>query len=350
MVLTRRASRAEKSIVRWLPNEVIAEVMSELSRGDLATFCRTSRLLHNIATPLLYRAVSFSKLAQLKAFLRTMKVQSRSTSLAPHVRQFFCSALEEFGDVNLTRFVKAITSVLLEFVNLELLDLLFTRDIDLPDLLQHGFFPNLSTFRCIIGSSASLPAFLNRHSRITHATLPRLGRVDKLDSIHLPNLKNYEGCASFVPFINFEETSLLCASLSWLPDNLDIDTPLLRLGTMGSLSRLDLLSPSYVLKEAALLQSTATHIPHLHMLRLDTIMEIEPLSRQDTLEISVCLESLTSLFCLALCGPRDALEHDPDSDLETITLWGRACDTLSIIKFNGTPWIRMGGQWRIWEP
>ncbi|KAF8135363.1 hypothetical protein K438DRAFT_1997346 [Mycena galopus ATCC 62051] len=81
MVLTRRASRAEKSIIRWLPNEVLVVVVSNLARSDLLILRRTSRLLSDIATPLLYRAISFSANAQLKAFLRTMNQPFRAAAL-----------------------------------------------------------------------------------------------------------------------------------------------------------------------------------------------------------------------------------------------------------------------------
>jgi hypothetical protein len=89
MVLTRMAARAEKSIIRWLPSEILTALMLQMSRLDLVSLCRTSRLLCNIATPLLYRTVCLLKAPQIEYFLRTMA--ERLNSLPPlshYVRQF----------------------------------------------------------------------------------------------------------------------------------------------------------------------------------------------------------------------------------------------------------------------
>ncbi|KAJ7864466.1 hypothetical protein B0H14DRAFT_2736364 [Mycena olivaceomarginata] len=89
MVLTRRAARANNSIIRWLPNEVLAAIMADASTADLRALCSTSRLIRNIATPLLYRTVILSTVPQVKCFVRTMKRRAGSSSpLARHVRQF----------------------------------------------------------------------------------------------------------------------------------------------------------------------------------------------------------------------------------------------------------------------
>ncbi|KAJ7815179.1 hypothetical protein B0H14DRAFT_3149190 [Mycena olivaceomarginata] len=87
MVLTRRAARASKSFIRWIPNEILTVAMANCSAPDLLAFCRTSRLLRNIATPLLCRSVSLTTVPQIEAFLRTMKQHSGS-SLSHHVRRF----------------------------------------------------------------------------------------------------------------------------------------------------------------------------------------------------------------------------------------------------------------------
>jgi hypothetical protein len=86
MVLTRRAARAEKSIIRWLPNEILTAVMLEVAIPDLVSLCMTSRLIRNIVTPLLYRDILLSEVPETKSFLRTMK--QRSGSLCRYVRRF----------------------------------------------------------------------------------------------------------------------------------------------------------------------------------------------------------------------------------------------------------------------
>ncbi|KAF7378210.1 hypothetical protein MSAN_00245700 [Mycena sanguinolenta] len=92
MVLTRRAAREQNSIVRWLPNEILSTVALYSSKSDLLVLCRTSRLMHDIVTRLLYHTVSLVTGAQMEAFLRTMesiqKPTDSSLSLFDHVRQF----------------------------------------------------------------------------------------------------------------------------------------------------------------------------------------------------------------------------------------------------------------------
>ncbi|KAF8203426.1 hypothetical protein K438DRAFT_1757750 [Mycena galopus ATCC 62051] len=78
-------------------------------------------------------------------------------ALAPHVHESPVTTLEEFDDLfrntmtefypinsNLAPFVEAIISVLFEVANLELLDLIFARDMKIPDCYNM----DRSTFRC----------------------------------------------------------------------------------------------------------------------------------------------------------------------------------------------------------
>jgi hypothetical protein len=100
MVLTRRAAKASKSIIRWLPNEILATVMVDASILDLVALCKTSRLMRNIATPLLYRAVSLATIPQINLFLRTMKQRPNSSpSLCRHVRRFSIAYYAEEHDL-----------------------------------------------------------------------------------------------------------------------------------------------------------------------------------------------------------------------------------------------------------
>ncbi|KAF8142889.1 hypothetical protein K438DRAFT_1994441 [Mycena galopus ATCC 62051] len=261
MVLTRRASRAENSIIRWLPNEVLAEVMSDLPRPDLLALCRTSRLFCNIATPLLYRTVAFSNGAQLRSFLRTMKPRSRSTSLALYVRRFLIKDENRYETKLPASLVETVTSVLCQIPHLQLLDLIVDEAIiDLPDIL----FPNLSTFRYVVQTrtSASLSAFLSRHSTITHLTLLRGDELEQLEPINLPNLLNYTGPPSFIRSFSVETVSLTSVFLLWRESGLD-ELPLLQLSRVASLDTLVIISPSPHLQESVLLGSIAAQLCHL---------------------------------------------------------------------------------------
>ncbi|KAJ7100512.1 hypothetical protein C8R44DRAFT_888321 [Mycena epipterygia] len=55
MVLTRRA---HKAISRWLPNEVLTEIIEVVPNlADRASLCRVSKLFHALCLPILYRVV-----------------------------------------------------------------------------------------------------------------------------------------------------------------------------------------------------------------------------------------------------------------------------------------------------
>jgi hypothetical protein len=63
--------------------------MLHASTADLLSLCRTSRLISNIATLLLYHTVSLSAAAKMNSFLHTMKQRSESSALlSRYVRQF----------------------------------------------------------------------------------------------------------------------------------------------------------------------------------------------------------------------------------------------------------------------
>jgi hypothetical protein len=75
-------SRAEISILSWLPNEILSTVMkgiADTSPPDLASLCRTSRLINSLATPLLYRSIVLADAPQIEYFVRTMNDSSGSS-------------------------------------------------------------------------------------------------------------------------------------------------------------------------------------------------------------------------------------------------------------------------------
>ncbi|KAJ7654313.1 hypothetical protein B0H17DRAFT_1100047 [Mycena rosella] len=65
MVLTRRAHR---DISRWLPNEIITEIVQAAPRSDQIPLCRVSKLFHALTLPALYRDVRIETGASDLAF------------------------------------------------------------------------------------------------------------------------------------------------------------------------------------------------------------------------------------------------------------------------------------------
>ncbi|KAJ7186368.1 hypothetical protein C8R46DRAFT_1206380 [Mycena filopes] len=80
MVLTRRQYRA---ISRWLPNEIITEVITASPKADQAVLTRVSKLFYGLATPVLYKAVDLRTLAKINGFCSSILVNA---SLSQPVR------------------------------------------------------------------------------------------------------------------------------------------------------------------------------------------------------------------------------------------------------------------------
>ncbi|KAJ7629581.1 hypothetical protein B0H17DRAFT_1218142 [Mycena rosella] len=65
MVLTRRAYKA---ISRWLPNEIITEIVQLTLRSDQASLSRVSTLFRDLCLPILYRVVRLNSRASVAGF------------------------------------------------------------------------------------------------------------------------------------------------------------------------------------------------------------------------------------------------------------------------------------------
>ncbi|KAF7351701.1 hypothetical protein MSAN_01603200 [Mycena sanguinolenta] len=351
MVLTRAAA---KSILRWLPNELLTAVMCHLFRADLVALCRTSRLLRNLATPLLYRSVYLSNNVRIQHFVRTM-TQSSTSSLSIHVRRFLIA--DEDENLRLTpTLVESITSICSKFIFLELLDLFLVEPIEFTDLLRDAHFPRLTTFQYTVQSSTAslIPAFLNRHPTIIDLGLTRSERFDEMDPINLPNLKNYEGPSSFVRAFGPETCSIDSAVLLWYPDDSDIEAPLLHLGSLSSLSSISAVSVSNSFQPTAVMGSLVRHLPNLRIIKFRTLTHgAGPISREDALEIATHLEKMSFLVSLEITGDDDdsTVRNDVSRDDETVRLWGGACKTLSTITLNAGSWMSEpgSGYWRVPE-
>ncbi|KAF8190997.1 hypothetical protein K438DRAFT_1970744 [Mycena galopus ATCC 62051] len=353
MVLTRRAATEYYSIIRWLPNEILSLIVLNVRRLDLIALCRTSRLIHEIAVPSLYRVVALSTVLETELFIRTMGGGSpKSASLSRHVRQF---ALTGRGLALSPALVKAIDSVLCQLCRLEVLSLLVSvvgETLEFTDLLQKAYFPSLSAFQYDVheDNSVLLPAFLNRHPSITGLTITRSTEpLVELAAVLLPKLLSYNGPSSFVPSFRLGE-SLTVASLILYADDLDLDRPLLHLSKATSLHSLVVLNASdNMLSESTILACVARYLPRIRTITCRKVWAIAPaahISSEDTLEITTCLDQFDSLSMLNLSATDDDLEPGPDADRETVVSWGAACKTLILIILNGRQWVRLKGDWQ----
>ncbi|KAJ7810592.1 hypothetical protein B0H14DRAFT_3757000 [Mycena olivaceomarginata] len=245
----------------------------------------TSRLMRNVATALLYRTVSLSNVPQIKAFLRTMKQRSSlSSPLSRHIRRFSITD-DEKHDLKLSpTIVKAITSIFSQLSNLRFLELLIDEAIEFTDMLQHAYFPNLTSFEYTIEpqTSALLPLFLNRHPTLDDLTLAQRHPIERLDPAHLPNLKCYSGPACFVPSLTLDRGCISWVCLMWYQRDLNVELPLLHLGRTISPRSIIAIFPCDVLTESTILGGVGN----------------TPISHAETLEIAAHLKKFSCLSTL----------------------------------------------------
>ncbi|KAK7017824.1 hypothetical protein R3P38DRAFT_1317219 [Favolaschia claudopus] len=119
MVLTRSARRAASSLFR-LPNEVLTAIVHELSTDDLATVCRTSQLLRNIATPWLYRCVRLTTGSRLRSFAMSLQQSFSALAKLHHLETLTTVELVGLHTVQERHYVDVIATHLPHIHNLEL--------------------------------------------------------------------------------------------------------------------------------------------------------------------------------------------------------------------------------------
>ena len=79
MLPTRQAA---KSILTWLPNEIITEIIRNLPTGDQAAFCLTSKHSNELVTRSLYRAINLNSAFQAKSCCLTLTInQAKAESV-----------------------------------------------------------------------------------------------------------------------------------------------------------------------------------------------------------------------------------------------------------------------------
>lgn len=250
--------KTPKSIVLWFPNEVIFEVLLYMSPMDLLALCRTSRLINDLSTPLLYRCVDLCDISQIETFISALEKYAESpVPLWCHIQQFSIAMLHG-SYVPLSRdtvcnpetstprtlehsLSNRITTVLSKCLNLHTLELI-TPHAHLSALFVDAHFPNLRTLQhaLVPDVPTDLSAFLNRHQTITSLELMAAG-VDEnfhLAPIQLHKLAAFSGDSLFL-------RSLVCDNtldfISIFFFDHDFEAALERLGPMTCSEEVELL-------------------------------------------------------------------------------------------------------------
>ncbi|KAF7351801.1 hypothetical protein MSAN_01613600 [Mycena sanguinolenta] len=313
MVLTRRAARDLKSIIRRLPAEVLLAMCGCASDSTLASLCSTSRTMRALATPVLYRSVSLTDRTQAKRFIET--VASRP-GLAAHVRRLLLRRVELSG-----RTAQTLNRILPLMTRLEDLDL---RSVAfwLEGGIGGACFGDLRTFRglAIPPSWASLQAFLGRHGSIT--TLDVLGFSGKRE-------RTVSGAPAATHRIRIRSLDLRALDAS-------LGAVLLRLGPSANLRRV---AGTLVDVEAAeVLETVGEHAPKIEHMVFRARKPVE-------LPLATVAERLGALPRLRELGFRRYTY--PSEAAGAAHTWGAACKTLVRVVLDGADWRRVGGQWTV---
>ncbi|KAJ6465530.1 hypothetical protein C8R47DRAFT_48513 [Mycena vitilis] len=329
----------DESIFTRLPNELIFELLVKLPQRDLATLCRTSRLISGLAIAELYHTISLSTAAVLEKFLSSLYADSRSQ----YVREF--SIDFPLSSKNPTLINDAAVA-LCHFHNLRSLTLKLV-DLQLLDLLHDKYFPSLCVFRYYTGRDLplSLAGFINRHPKITILDLFRGDSSDfHLEPIHLPNLTKYTGSGSFVQSMVCENKMI--KTLCVYPPCDDVGTVLAALSDMVSQNSLGFMMVSDELREASIFACLAVTMPQVRFVSLQTVLTAaNPISEEHVADIAKSLRYLLDLVILEISDDmfRDVEDWETDiSDLETdrsiVQCWSAACASLNAIKLHGKRW------------
>ncbi|KAJ6548240.1 hypothetical protein DFH09DRAFT_1320565 [Mycena vulgaris] len=369
MVLTRRAYRA---ISRWLPNEIITEIILAAPQADQASLCRVSKLFHALCRPLLYRVVHPNTYDSLMTFSSTI---ISDPALAEFVRSF---KVVRHG-TRAQRLLEPDTSRLLVHSS-KCLPRLEQLSID-SGLLQGEHISELLAWtfphlvRCSLGildqnglgspeHEYTLGAFLIRHPALTYLHIEDASSsamdiwpaaAGRIPLLHLRHL----GCPyNLVPAII--SRGLQEARISWshfydVP-NVEVETVVVALAAM---TRPDV--PFACCNSACdsyfseLVDSISRIIPHTRALQMRVIFpdmfNVETISTQQLL---ACLPRFTGLIFLSiesLFPRRGVLPEDNSEARDHITVHGfaDACSTLEACRFYNHAWRKAGATWEVFS-
>ncbi|KAJ7779502.1 hypothetical protein DFH07DRAFT_936289 [Mycena maculata] len=337
MVLTRRAY---KSIIRWLPNEVLSEVMLWATQLDLVALCQTSRLINGLATPLLYHTISLGTIQGIERFTSSMR--RHRLSKCHHVRRFRIKEILHISQ----NLVEEIASILPHLCHLTSLQFISQYNPFL-EMLGDAHFPNLTDFRCFVPPklSSSVPAFLNRHTTIQSLYLCRTDDdlVPTLDPIHLPNLEHISMLGSFVPSLVHNNKNIADMCIFWYPDDDDVANILAALSRMSSINhalevRFDRSHEPWFIGHVA------KHMSDVCILTCHGLCTWGGrMSTDDILQIADHLKNFTNLRVLEFLDFKEDVENLSESqrterDLSIVTYWGGVCGPLFQIGLHGHDW------------
>ncbi|KAJ7731798.1 hypothetical protein DFH07DRAFT_846882 [Mycena maculata] len=351
MILTRRVSG---SILRWLPNELLSEIISFSSPAAKLSLCRVSKLFHELAAISLYRVVMLQSYKQLHQFWESL---SENSTRARSVRIF--TVTDTIGDLATNEYAERLDyNIFSTMDRLEILEFEVSPfDTRYMEILRHCTFPRLSDFKYIapISTRPIIESFLGRHHNISRLIIGGLDTPATTPARFAPlsKLRYYVGPTSFMDFFPSGINQIL---LLWTLDQPDIDgafvklAPLTEHGTQLTFSSLYIRDPA-----GAIFTALAQYLPHTECIQLRSVEN--KTRRLEPEYIDAVVKSLgrfTALRYLALeflalldpvRDPMDAAAEEYTVDKQTVEKWGRSCPSLRECCFHGSAWRLLAGQW-----
>ncbi|KAJ7275657.1 hypothetical protein C8J57DRAFT_1223816 [Mycena rebaudengoi] len=335
-MLTRRAA---KCILRFLPNELLTEIIANAAPADQVALCRVSKLFNRLARRVLYRTLALSS---PRAVLTCCHSLVSNPELALLVKSFDISASKLDG-YRIYDAIDLISATLACTANIEALTLVFACGApSFIECIDSRTFPALRrlVLRADLDAEPALLVFLQRHPRI--GVLKLFGPAASFDALLsatgvpcLPDLKYLKATAAVFPALlapggGGMPPHLTGAEISWkLADPLDPLPPLRALTAYSaSLTKLVCYRPGPNLELIALV---AQHLPRLAVLkdhRAETLTTIRT--------------ALARLSALRVFHYTYARFVHRVHDRATVAWWAADCPALRQCTLNGVIW-----KWRV---
>ncbi|KAJ7642860.1 hypothetical protein B0H17DRAFT_1339176 [Mycena rosella] len=350
MVLTRRAYKA---ISRWLPNEIITEIIQATPPSDQASLCRAGKLFHALCLPLLYRVVDLKTDASVTAAFCSTIISNET--IAGIVRSF--TGFEGPGRLRVD-LLRALVG--LEGLTVNLSEL---HGEDFKELLRWTF-PNLVQCTLWINHTDwfstqredTMASFLIRHPRLENICVEDwctlVPRPSKSARIPLLQLQHLRCPVEMVPSINAR--ALKKARIYWE----SLDEVVER--TFVAFKSMTCPDVPFVLSNVGgdnhfkeIVNSVSRNIPHTKTLQL-FLSQLHIIHDDVIRDIEKCLPIFTGLTFLSIeymsrhrtsYNPTAPTLHDEEEARIRVISLAAACSTLEACCLHRYAWRKVAGVW-----
>ncbi|KAK6988676.1 hypothetical protein R3P38DRAFT_3095290 [Favolaschia claudopus] len=329
-----------KSIIAWLPNECLYIIMEYLATPNLAAMCRTSRLLRNMGTKMLYRDVTIGSEVQLELFLKGLwsGVKGKRSPVRL-IRSFVLGKSAVRGRLTEAQ-EKKLAAILckmsaLEFIRLE------PHRMDYNTLLGKARFPALIKFQAYLRTKTAVAMidFLNRHAATVESVIVitpyPMELPPEMQRIRLPALRVLSTRSYLLDV--FDLTDMPLTKIMFLTHELDAETPaesFVNVRGVSTLQNVTVLSDGDTGERGELLRIIAANLAHIQGLTFAEMKgKMAPISHDDANNVAAALEKFHALEVLDF-------GNAVGNPFVTVLRWGNVCKSLQTIRLNGVTYKR----------